>query len=118
MKILNKAEIRELANSLCMTEEEAQEVADTFVKIYTEEQNNKIGWKIQKPLENVKDYIDEWEGHWHRESDWDEYYRYEKENYFDDYENSEKVFESMETFKTEVAGHSYELKCGLIIIVC
>lgn len=118
MKILNKAEIKEFADSLSMTEEQAQEVANIFVKIYTEEQKNKRGWKVQKPLESVNDYINEWEEFWHRESDWDEYYKYEKENCFYDYENSEKVFESMETFKTEVAGHSYELKCGLIIIVC
>ena len=118
MKILNKAEIKELADFLCMTEEQAQEVANIFVKIYTEEQSNNDGWKIQKSLENVNDYIKEWEDHWHRESNWQEYFDYEKENCYSDYNNPEKVFENMETFKEEVVFNSYELNSGLIIIVC
>ncbi len=122
MKILNKEEVKQMADALFMTEQEAQEVADIFVKIYTKEQGNKNGWKLQLPLLDVDDYIREWENHWHRESNWEEYYNYEKENnlycYGETDAEAEKVFESLETFKECIGNTTYELSNGLLIIVC
>lgn len=120
MKKLNTKEIKTMADALCMTEQEAKETADIFVKIY-EEQGNKSGWKIGTSLNTVDDYIDEWENHWHRETNWKEYYEYEKENCFADYDfeigRAERVFKSIESFKEEVDYCSYELSNGLIIVV-
>ena len=118
MKVLDKQEIKQMADALMMTEQDTQEVADIFVKILAEEQNGNYGWKIHKPLNDVDDYIREWEDHWHREENWQEYYDYESNNFFYDYEMAEKVFETLETFKDNVAESSYELGSGLIIIVC
>lgn len=122
MKVLTKAEVKEMSDELCMTIKEAQETADIFVKIYTEEQGNKVGWKIQLPLLNVDDYIEEWENHWHREVNWQEYYECEKEEnlycYGDTDEEAEEIFKDLETFKSAVKNSSYELSNGLIIVVC
>ena len=120
MKKLNSKEIKQVANVLCMTGQQAQEVADTFVKIFTEEQKNKIGWKIGLQLESADDYIREWENHWHREMSWKEYYSYEKENCYYDYDEAEEIFKTIETFKEYVKMYNfaYELSDGMIIIVC
>ena len=121
MKILNTEEIKIMSGCLCMTELEAEEVAEIFVKIYTEEQGNKEGWKIKSPLNNVDDYIDEWEGHWHRELNWEEFYKDEKDNYYNYYDEAEaeEIFKSLETFKTHKQNVVYELKHnGMIIVVC
>jgi hypothetical protein len=121
MKKLNNEEIKIMADALGMSIQEAQETADLFVKIY-EEQGNKSGWKIGTSLNTVDDYINEWEDHWHRESNWQEYYEYEKENCYADYDfeigRAEKVFKNIESFKEEVDYCSYELSNGLIIVVC
>lgn len=118
MKRLNKEEIKQMADALLMTEKDAQEVADIFAEIHEKEQGGKYGWKIGMPLDSADDYIREWENHWHRESNWQEYYDYERNNFFCDYEMAEKVFKSVESFKNYVANSSYELSSGLIIIVC
>ena len=121
MKKLSNEEIKTMADALCMTEQEAKETADIFVKIY-EEQGNKSGWKIHLPLNNVDDYISEWEGHWHREINWEEYYEYEKENnlycYGETEDEAESIFSSLESFKKCVLNECYELTNGLIIVVC
>ena len=121
MKILNTEEIKQMADALMMTEKDAQEVADIFVKIFTEEQDGKCGWKVGMPLNDADEYIREWENHWHREANWQEYYDYEKDNCFADYDfeidRGKRVFANVETFKDEVSYCSYELNSGLIIIV-
>ena len=120
MKRLNKEEIKQMADALLMTEQEAQEVADIFAEIYKKEQGGKRGWKIGMPLDSADDYIREWENHWHRETNWQEYYNYEKENCWYDYDKPEIILESAETLKDNVQNDiAYELKCsGMIIIVC
>lgn len=121
MKRLNKEEIKQMADALMMTEQEAQEVADIFANIYEKEQGGKRGWKINQLLESVDNYIDEWEGHWHREFGWEEFYSYEKEEFYSYYDDAEAIFETVETFKEyiRINGFAYELKCSnMIIIVC
>lgn len=121
MKTLNKEEVKILAVNLLMTEDEAQEVADIFARILKEEQGGKSGWKIKLQLNSVDDYIEEWENHWHREANWEDYYSYEKEACYSDYDEAETIFESLETFKRYVRMYrfAYELSCSdMIIIVC
>ena len=120
MKRLNKEEIKQMANALMMTEQEAQEVADIFADIYEKEQGGKRGWKVGMPLDSADDYIKEWENHWHRETNWQEFYTYEKEDCYSDYDEAETIFETIETFKeyVEMFDFAYELSNGLIIVVC
>jgi hypothetical protein len=120
MKRLNTEEIKQMADALCMTEQEAKEVADIFADIYEKEQSGKRGWKIGMPLDSADDYIREWENHWHREMNWQEFYDYEKECCYYDYDEAETIFETTETFKEYVKmfDFAYELSNGLIIIVC
>lgn len=121
MKKLNIEETKLMANALSMTEQEAHEVANVFADIFTNEQNGKSGWKIHSLLESVNDYIREWEDHWHREANWQEYYLYEKENCYYDYDGPEEIFKTLDTFKKyiQIYDYAYELKCnGMIIIVC
>lgn len=117
MKRLNQEEIKMMANCLCMPLDEATEVAELFADILEHEQGNLRGWRICTPLDNVDDYIREWEDHWHSEVNWTEYYTYEMENYLEDYPD---VFDSIDTFKNYVTGMdiAYELPCGVIIVVC
>ena len=120
MKKLNTKEIKHFADCLGFTEAEAKEVTDLFYNLKTENPVN--NWRVGMPLNDVDDYIREWENHWHREESWQEYYDYEKENCLEDYadtdEEAEAIFETLETFKDCVSNHSYELSNGLIVIVC
>lgn len=121
MKRLNTEEITQMANALSMTEEMAKEVSDMFADIYEHEQKGKCGWKIGLPLESVDNYIKEWENHWHRETNWEEFYTCEKEEYFYCYDKAEEIFETLESFMNYVHDFdfAYELKCnGMIIVVC
>lgn len=115
MKKLNNEEIKIMADALGMSIQEAQETADIFVKLYKKQ-------PLNMPLDSVDDYIDEWESHWHREANWQEYYEYEKEECMYCYGNTdaeaEEIFRNIETFKNHVSGFSYELSNGLIIVVC
>lgn len=121
MKRLNTEEIKQVANALLMTEEEAKEVVNIFTDIYEKEQSGKRGWRIGMPLESADDYIREWENKWHRETNWQEFYDYEKECCYYDYDEPETIFETVETFEEYVKMNdfAYELKCSdVIIIVC
>ena len=117
MKKLNTEEIKTFAYYLGFTESEAKEIIDIFYNLKT---NN--SWKIDMPLNDIDEYIREWENHWHREANWQEYYNYEKENclyyYADTAEEAEAIFESLKTFKERVLSLSYELSSGLIAVVC
>lgn len=121
MKRLNTEEIKQMADALCMTEQEAKEVAEIFADIYEKEQGGKYGWKIEMPLESADDYIREWENHWHREMSWQEYYDYEKNNCYDcyTYDDAEKIFKTVETFKNHIQMYNiaYELKHNTMIII-
>lgn len=120
MKKLNTEEIKQFADDLGFTQKEAKNITDLFYNLKVENPIN--NWKVGMPLNTVDDYIDEWENHWHREANWKEYYKYEKENHFADYDfeigRAERVFKNLDTFKEEVAYCSYELSTGLIVIVC
>lgn len=121
MKRLNTEEIKQVADALIMTEEMAKEVTDIFAYIYEKEQGGKYGWKIGMPLESADDYIREWENHWHRENNWQEFYEYEKGCCLYDYNEAEKIFKTAETFKeyARMCDYVYELKCNnMIIVVC
>lgn len=119
MKKLSVEEIKKVANELVMSELEAKEVTELFADILEKEQGGKKGWKIHLQLNCVDEYVREWEDHWHREKSWDEFYAYEKENYFDDYAYG--VFDTVDTFKEYVKlfGYAYELeRSGMIAAVC
>lgn len=117
MKKLSPEEIKIFAGCLCFTENEAKEITDLFYNLKAEN-----SWKIDMPLNDIDEYIREWENHWHREANWQEYYNYEKENclycYADTDEEAEAIFESLETFKERVLNLTYELSSGLIVVVC
>lgn len=120
MKKLSTEEIKQFAYALCFTESEAKEITDLFYNLKMENPIN--NWKVGMPLNNVDDYISEWEGHWHREINWEEYYEYEKENnlycYGETEDEAESIFSSLESFKKCVSNECYELTNGLIIVVC
>ena len=120
MKRLNEEEVKQFAEALIFRDKDAKEITDLFYKI--KEENPDHNWKVSLPLEDVDDYIREWENHWHRECSWEEYYNYEKDNckycYADTDEEADKIFETLESFRECVSSHSYELRSGIIIIVC
>lgn len=119
MKKLNTEEIKQFANALSFTESEAKDITDLFYKLKIENPINH--WKVLMPLNDVDEYIREWENHWHREMNWQEFYNYEKECNLYDYDKAEEIFETIETFKDYVKtfDFAYELKCSdMIIVVC
>ena len=119
MKRLCTREIKHFADYLGFTESEATEVTDLFFEIKSV---NPDSWKVCESLDDVDEYIKEWEGHWHREANWQEYYKDEKANwlycYADTDEEAEEIFKTIDTFKSAVANHSYELSNGTIVVVC
>lgn len=64
VKKLNKEEIMQFADALLFTESEAKDITDLFYKIKMENPINH--WRVLLPLNDVSDYIREWENHWHR----------------------------------------------------
>lgn len=61
MKTLNKKEVALLAENLNMTNKQAEEVAEIFVKMYDEKL-----WNAPEKLDSLEDYIYEWENSWFR----------------------------------------------------
>ena len=118
MKKLCTREVKLFAECLGFTEAEAKEVTDLFYKIKSAKPDC---WQVGQELNTVDEYIDEWEGHWHRETNWKEYYEYEKEECMYCYGNTdaeaEAIFKNIESFKACVSSFSYELSNGLIIVV-
>lgn len=119
MKKLCTREIKHFADYLGFTEAEATEITDLFYEIKSV---NPESWKVQESLYDVDEYIWEWEGHWHREANWQDYYEDEKANYLyfyaDTDEEAEEIFATLDTFKSAVANCSYELSNGTIVVVC
>lgn len=99
MKKLNTEEIKQFADALGFTQSEAKDITDLFYNIKKENPVNH--WRVLMPLNNVDEYIREWENHWHRESNLTECFEYEKEYAFDnyEYETAKKIFANEETFK-------------------
>lgn len=114
MKRLTDKEIKTFADELCFTKEQARDITDLFLELST-------SWQVNSPLDSVGDYIVEWLNHWHRETNAEEFYTYEKEHCFFDYDN-QRVFESIETFMDFACieqQFAFKLKhSDMIIVVC
>lgn len=119
MKKLNKEEIMQFADALLFTESEAKDITDLFYKIKMEHPINH--WRVLLPLNDVDDYIREWENHWHRENNLKECFEYEKNNNFYDY--TEEILSSIESFKKCVMDQEsqfvYKLPNNeMVVVVC
>ena len=124
MKKLNIEEIKQFADALSFTESEAKDITDLFYNLKMENPVNH--WRVLMPLNDVDEYIREWENHWHRENNFEECFEYEKENEFDeyDYEVAMKIFKDIEVFKEYVMGdketqYVYQLPNNdMVVVVC
>lgn len=97
MKRLNIEEVKQFADALGFTESEAKDITDLFYNIKMKNPINH--WRVMLPLNDVDEYIREWENHWHREDNFTECFEYEKENEYYKTEIAEQIFTSEETFK-------------------
>ena len=78
------------------------------------------------PLNDVDEYIREWENHWHRENNFTECFEYEKDNEFTeyDYEVAVEIFKDIEKFREWVMGDKetqfvYQLpNNNMVVVVC
>lgn len=124
MKKLNSEEIKQFADALCFTESEAKDITDLFYNLKMENPINH--WRVLLPLNNVDEYIREWENHWHRENNLKECFEYEKENEYSEYDHkvAERIFLSEEAFREYVMGDKetqfiYQLPNNdMVIVVC
>ena len=121
MKKLNKEEIIQFANILSFTESEAEDITDLFYNLKKENQVN--NWRVIFQLNNVDEYIKEWENHWHRENNLKECFEYEKDNNFYDYGNASVIFSSIESFKEYAMDNEiqfvYQLPNNdMVVVVC
>lgn len=124
MKKLNTEEIKQFANALDFTESESKDITDLFYRLKTEYPNNH--WRVVMPLNDVDEYIREWENHWHRESNFMECFKYEKENEYYEYDTevAKQIFENEVVFKDYVMGDKetqfvYQLPNNdMVVVVC
>lgn len=123
MKKLNTEEIKQFADALCFTESEAKEITDLFYKLKVENPIN--NWRVSNSLGSVGEYIDEWEGHWHRETNIKECFECEKDGYYYSYdpELAKEIFSSIEAFKKyAMEGKTqfvYQLPdSDMVVVVC
>lgn len=123
MKKLNAAEIKQFADALSFTESEAKDITDLFYKLKMENQTNH--WRVLLPLNDVDEYIREWENHWHRENNFTECFEYEKENEFSEYEyeTAKQIFASEEAFREYAMAKEtqfvYQLSNNnMVVVVC
>ena len=121
MKRLNTEEIKLFADVLVFTESEAKDITDLFYNIKMENPINH--WRVMLPLNNVDEYIREWENHWHRETNLTECFEYEKDNEYFEYD-TEIAFVNEEAFKEYVMGDKttqfvYQLPNNdMVVVVC
>ncbi len=96
MKKLNIEEVRQFAGALVFDENEARDITDLFYRLKAEGD-----WRVDMPLNDVDEYIREWENHWHRENNIQECFEYERDNQFYEYDPEVvgEIFESVEAFK-------------------
>ena len=124
MKKLNAEEIKQFADALIFTESEAKDITDLFYNLKMEHPTNH--WRVLRPLNDVDEYIREWENHWHRESNFTECYQYEKECEFYEYEykTAKQIFTSEEAFMEYAMGDKetqfvYQLPNNdMVVVVC
>ena len=123
MKKLNNVEIQQFADALFFSQSEAQDITDLF---YNLKKDNPINhWRVMLPLNNVDEYIREWENHWHRETNIEECFKCEKdgEYYSYDPELAKEIFSSVEAFKKyAMEGKTqfvYQLPdSDMVVVVC
>lgn len=123
MKKLNIEEIKRFASVLNFTESEAKDITDLFYNLKMNPVNH---WRVLMPLNDVDEYIREWEDHWHRENNFKECFEYEKKYEFSEYEykTAKQIFVSEEAFKEYAMGDKetqfvYQLPNNdMIIVVC
>jgi hypothetical protein len=124
MKKLNAEEIRQFADALIFTESEAKDITDLFYNLKMENPVNH--WRVMMPLNDVDEYIREWENHWHRESNFTECFKYEKEAEYYEYDNevAEQIFVSEGAFMEYAMGDKetqfiYQLPNNdMVVVVC
>ena len=99
MKKLTTEEIKQFADALGFSQSEAKDITDLFYKLKTANPINH--WRVMLPLDNVDEYIREWENHWHREANIEECFKCEKDEYFYEYDPElvQEIFENIESFK-------------------
>ena len=120
MKKLNTEEIKQFANALSFTESEAKDIVEL---LYNLKAKNPINhWKVLMPLNDVDEYIREWENHWHREANIEACFEYEKEcEYFEyDEDVAMEIFEDIEVFKDyAIDNFVYQLPNNdMVVVVC
>lgn len=124
MKRLDVGEVKLFASVLGFTESEAKDITDLFYNLKME--NPKSYWRVSTSLNNVNEYIREWENHWHRETNFEECFKYEKDNEFTeyDYEVAVEIFKDIEKFREWVMGDKetqfvYRLpNNNMVVVVC
>ena len=124
MKKLNTEEIRQFADILGFTESEAKDITDLFYNLKTE--NPKSYWRVSTSLNDVDEYIREWENHWHRETNFEECFKYEKEDEFYEYEpeTAKQIFSNIEVFREYAMENKetqfvYQLPNNdMVVVVC
>ena len=124
MKKLNVEEIKRFARVLNFTESEAKDITDLFYNLKMENPVNH--WRVLMSLNDVDEYIREWEGHWHRENNFRECFAYEEKCEFSEYEyeTAKQIFISEEAFKEYAMGDKetqfvYQLPNNeMVIVVC
>lgn len=124
MKKLNAEEIEQFAYALGFTESEAKDIVDLFYNLKMENPINH--WRVMLPLNDVDEYIREWENHWHRESSFKACFEYEKECEIHEYEPevAEQIFVSEEAFREYAMGDKetqfvYQLpNNNMVVVVC
>ena len=99
MKKLTTEEIKQFADALGFSQSEAKDITDLFYKLKTANPINH--WRVMLPLDNVDEYIREWENHWHREANIEECFKCEIDEYFYEYDPElvQEIFENIESFK-------------------
>ncbi len=99
MKKLNTDEIKHFADMLSFTESEAKDITNIFYQLKIEKPTN--NWRIKSSLNSVDEYILEFENYWCRDRSFTEYYKYAKENEFNEYgyETAKQIFASEEAFR-------------------
>ena len=124
MKRLNAEEVKQFADALIFTESQAKDIADLFYNLKVENPVNH--WRVLLPLNDVDEYIREWENHWHRERNFKECFEWEKDNeYFEyDVDVATEIFEDIEVFREYAMGDKetqfvYQLPNNdMVVVVC
>ena len=99
MKKLTTNEIKQFAEALSFSQSEAKDITNLFYNLKIQYPLGHLN--IILPLNNVDEYIKEWENHWHRELSIEECFECEKDGYYYSYDPklAQKIFKNIESFK-------------------